>query len=122
MFVITMVFLVSMLFSVQSLLFRYAETSLTHPSQNTDAYIVDNLEDVFQSVLESSDDCFTVRENVIVLRNMLSSSIKSGREIRVTGDVSCNSTGGWSPSPELTIQILISSDGGETWTTMELSR
>jgi len=122
MFVITMVFLVAMIFSVQSLLFGYSESDLTQPTQNTDSYAIENMDDAFQSTLESSNDCPTARSNVITLRSLLSSNIKSGRETRISGDIDCSSTGDWPAPPELTLDIMISSERGETWTTLDLYR
>ena len=68
-FVVTMIFLVSLLFSVQSLLFNYSETDLSIPPQNSDTYIMKNMESIFQTALDSSAYCNEARENVIILKD-----------------------------------------------------
>ncbi len=123
MFILTMTFLIAMFFTVQTLLFRYSEADFTSPIQNVDAYMIDNIEDAFQSALNSSQDCETARNNVITLRNTIGGGIRSGREISITGDINCTGGGGWSASPpELTIQVMIVSGGGETWATLDFNR
>lgn len=122
MFVITMVFLVAMIFSVQSLLFGYSEADLTQPTQNTDPYSIVNIRDAFQSALGSSNDCPTARSNAITFRSLLTGSMKSGREITINGDIDCSPTGDWPAPPELTLDVMISSERGETWTNLEMSR
>lgn len=122
MFVITMIFLIAMVFSVQNLLFNYAEIDLSSPLQNRDSYLVDNIEHAFQQALDSSDDCEEASQNVIDLRNVITSSIKGGQEVRVTGNINCTSSGDWPSSPELTIQVFINSEDGETWADFTLTR
>lgn len=122
MFVITMIFLISMVFAVQSLLFNYAEIDLSSPLQNRDSYLVDNVESTFQAALRSSDDCEEARMNIIDLKNVITNSIKGGQEVRITGNINCTSDGDWPSDPELTIQVFINSEGGETWADFALSR
>jgi hypothetical protein len=123
MFVITMIFLAAMIFTVQSLLFTYNEIDLSHPPQNLDAYVVENMETMFQKALDSSTDCLEVKDNILLLKNIISDKIGSGQEIKVTGNINCSSGGGWpSTGPDLGIQILITRESGETWSSLELYR
>jgi hypothetical protein len=122
MFVITMIFLVAMIFSVQGLLLNYLHVDLSLPSQSPDTYIMDNIESVFQSAVRSSDDCATARNNVIVLKEAIGRSMKEGREIVVKGDIGCTIDGEWPEPPELTVHAVITREGSETLATFELSR
>ena len=123
MFVITMIFLASMLFTVQSLLFTYNEIDLSHPPQNLDAYVVENMESLFQEALDSSTDCLEAKNNILLLKSIISEKISSGQEIRVTGNINCTTGGGWpSSGPDLFIQVLITRGSGETWSSLELYR
>jgi hypothetical protein len=122
MFVVTVVFLIAMVFAVQSLLFTYSEIDISQPPRARDAYVTQNIESIFRSALDSSDSCQEVRKHIIDLNNFVSSSVMGGQEVKVTGNVNCTSGDGWPPPPELTISVFVKKEDGETWATFELSR
>jgi hypothetical protein len=121
MFVITMVFLVGLVFSVQSLLFSYSQTDLSS-GKSQDAYTIKNMEEVLQSALDSSPDCREARDNVDMLENMVSRTMGSGSQVRFNGGINCTATGDWTSPPELVVDVMISGSPGETWTTLSLTR
>ena len=122
MFVITMIFLITMVFAVQSYLFTYAKLDLSTPLQARDTYTIKNIESAFQTALDSSTECEIARRNIIDLEGVLDRSIKGGQEVQITGSLDCPG-GGWPPPPQLTLDILINrGEGGETQATLELTR
>lgn len=121
MFIMTMVFLVGLIFSVQALLLGKGSIDVSAPPYKYDPYIVRNMESIFQSALDSSGDCYTANDNVQDLIHAISGSIKSGRQITVSGKIDC-SGGVWPASPKLRLEIIINSEGSETKTSLELTR
>ena len=115
MFIVTMVFLIALIFSVQQLLYHYTVIDLSIPSRTTDAYLLDNMESSFQAALDSSDDCLEARKNVKEVKDMIAST--SDPPVDITGELFCPG-GAWPPSgPDLTMQAAIT---GETYDTSAL--
>ena len=119
MFIVTMVFMAAMVFSIQGLLLSYARTDLAVLHRSSDSYLIENLETIFQHALDSSDDCLEARTNVIELKGMIGSQIMSSYDLKITGDVSCP----WpATGPALTMDITVTRENGETKTSLILSR
>lgn len=116
MFIVTMVFLIAMIFSVQQLLFRYTAIDLTSPPQTTDAYLVDNIKSSFQAATDSSDICSDARKNVKEMKNVITKNIKSGYSIDISGELNCTESGDWPAPPELTIYLTLTGTGPQSET------
>jgi hypothetical protein len=119
MFIVTMVFLIAMIFSVQQLLLRYTAIDLSTPPQTTDAYLIENMESAFQAALDSSDICEEARTNVKELREVIGRTIKGGLSVEILGDVVCP----WPASgPDLAIQVRVTGETYETSAEFEFYR
>jgi hypothetical protein len=122
MFIVTMVFLIAMIFSVQQLLIRYTAIDLTTPPQTTDAYLVENIKIAFQSSMDSSNFCSDARKNVREMKNIITKNIKSGYSIDISGELNCTESGDWPGPPELTLYLTLIGPSSETKATFELYR
>ncbi len=120
MFIVTMVFLIALIFSVQQLLLQYAAIDPSAPPQTTDAYLVENMEPIFQAALDSSDDCEEARANVRELKNLITRTIKGGYSVDISGDIACSPSGEWPSAPELTILVIVTGETSETKAEFEL--
>jgi hypothetical protein len=119
MFIVTMVFMAAMVFSMQGLLLSYARTDLAALHRSSDSYLIENMEIIFQHALDSSDDCLEARSNVIELKGMIGSQIMGSYDLNITGDVSCP----WPASgPDLDLDITVTRENGETKSTLLLNR
>ena len=122
MFIVTMVFLIALIFSVQQLLLQYTAIDLSTPPQTTDTYLVENMEPIFQAALDSSDDCEEARTNVRELENLITRTIKGGYSIDIYGDIACSPSGEWPSAPELTILVTVTGETSETKAEFKLYR
>jgi hypothetical protein len=123
MFIVTMVFLIALIFSVQQLLFQYSAIDLSDSPKVRDSYMIQNIRDALQSGLDSSDDCFEARANIEELKDLTSQGLQSGYSIVMIGELDCSSSGAWPSPPELTLLItLTAGDARETRTEFGLSR
>jgi hypothetical protein len=121
MYIVTMVFLAAMVFGIQGLLLAYSDIDLSRSYQSADPYIIDNIEDIFQSALESSSDCMEASDNIIELRSMMNSIIQGGYELRTSGDVNCTDGGDWpATGPDLALHVTVFSERGESSADFEL--
>jgi len=118
MFIVTMVFFIALIFSVQQLLLQYAAIDLSTPPQATDAYLVENMEPIFQAALDSSDDCEEARANVRELKNLITRTIKGGYSVDISGDIACSPD--WPSAPQLTILVTVTGETSETQSSLEL--
>ena len=119
MFIVTMVFMAAMVFSIQGLLLSYARTDIAALHRSSDSYLIENLETIFQHALDSSDDCPEAKTNVIELKGMIGSQIMGGYDLNITGDVTCP----WpATGPDLTMYITVTRESGETKTSLILNR
>jgi hypothetical protein len=122
MFIVTMVFLIALIFSVQQLLLKCSSLDLSAPSKAKDAYVVENMEPIFQAALDSSEDCEEARANVGELSDLITRTIKGGYSFDISEDIECTPSGGWPPPPELTILVTVTGETSETKAGFELSR
>jgi hypothetical protein len=63
MFIVTMVFMAAMVFTIQGLLLSYSGEGLSAMPRTSDTYVIQNLETVFQRALDSSDSCLQSRHH-----------------------------------------------------------
>jgi hypothetical protein len=120
MFIVTMVFLIALIFSVQQILLYYNVMDLSSPPQTTDAYMMENIGSIFQTALDSSNSCEEARMNVMELENLITKSIRGGYSIDILGDIECSPAGEWPPPPELTILVTVTGETSETKAEFEL--
>ena len=121
MYIIATVFLAAMVFSIQGLLLAYSEVDLSGFDQLSEAYIIDNIGHVFQSAVDSSDDCNEASRNVEDLKRIINTDVKGGYDVKVSGSVKCESSGSWPPGPDLTLQVVVLRESGEAVATFKLS-
>ena len=122
MFIVTMVFLIALIFAVQQLLLKCSTLDLSAPSKANDAYLVENMEPIFQAALDSSDDCEEARANVRELIGLITRTIKGGYSSDISGDIECTPSGGWPPAPELAVLVTVTGETSETRAEFKLSR
>jgi len=124
MFIVTMVFMAAMVFTIQGLLFSYSRDDVSGIQGLSGSYIIENIETSFQRALDSSVSCPEARASVTELREMMGSRAISGHDLAIAGDVSCPG-GSWLPSgPDLVLDVTVTRETGvsETRATLLLSR
>jgi hypothetical protein len=120
-FIVTMVFLIGLIFSVQQLLVQYTAIDLSLPPRSSDSYFMKNMESSFQAALDSSTGCNETRTNIEELKNLITQGVREGHSVDISGDLNCPG-GGWPSPPELTVTVNMKGDTSETRARFELSR
>ena len=64
MFIVTMIFLVGLIFFVQQTLFGYTALDLSDPFQEDDYYIIKNIEDGVDEIIGTSSTCEEADEKI----------------------------------------------------------
>lgn len=117
MFIITMVFLVGLIFAVQNNLSQYSFLNLASSFQGDDFYLLRGIKDSFSSTLTSSPNCGQADKNLQQLKNFLETNIDEA-SVEVSYILDCSL---WSSSP-LTVTIHIKSIESDTLETTVFSR
>jgi hypothetical protein len=114
MFVITMIFLVGLIFSVQSLLFQYAALDLSAPFRENTAYLLANVKDSINRTIKTTPDCTDFSAKMKELKDFMDRSVpQRGYSLALSYKVNCvNWASATDPPLNLTIQII--GKGGDT--------
>ncbi len=64
MFMVTLIFLIGLIFTVQQSLREYSALDLSEPFQPNDYYLSNNMKDVFAVLMKSAPDCYTAERNI----------------------------------------------------------
>ncbi len=114
MFIVTMVFLVGLIFTVHQSLFQYSFTDLSQSAQKNDFYLFKNTINAFNRTLQLSDSCNNAANNLQSLADFLNQQIFRGGyslDIEDTlGTLDCNNVG----TPNATLRLTIHLIGSDT--------
>lgn len=117
-FIVTMVFLIALIFTVQQLLFQYSAVDLSAPPQSPDTYFMKNMESAFKGALDSSTECGEARKNIEELKETIIQDAREGYIISIDGGLDCPG-GGWPSPPELELTVTTRGETSETRSSME---
>ena len=121
MFIITMVFLAGLMYSVQMLLFSYSALDLSSPFRENEIFILYNVKDMINQTIKQTAECQDFLVKMDSIRSFLDSRPPRGGYITtVTYRYNCSFWANTPPaSPPLNVSVLIKgSTGSETYTTM----
>ena len=103
MFIITMVFLVGLVFAVQSILSQYAFLDVAKVFETNDLTLLLSTKKSFQATLQSSPTCQHAGTSLQELENFLEKKVVGGSTIDITYTLDCSL---WGSSPlNLTIHL-----------------
>jgi len=122
MFVVTMFFLIGLIFTVQALLFQYTALDLSAPFRQNSIYLLKNTEGLVNSTIRSTPECADFSVKMDGLKNFLEARVPStGYVISLDPHLNCaywpNSPPGQAP---LNITINILGKGSETTTMLNM--
>lgn len=106
MFIVTIVFLVGLIFTVQQALFQYSFLDLPAESEKNDYYIFNNVKDVVIRGISTAKDCTEAVENMEEIRAFMNKQIlKGGYVLEMTLGFDCANWDTQSPFLNLTIHL-----------------
>jgi len=108
MFVITMIFMVGLIFTVQNLLFQYTALDLSLPFRENSIYILKNTNDIINKSIKTTPDCVDFSAKMVELKNFLDKSVPRGTySLSVSYKMSCaNWNSLTSPPMNLTVNVI----------------
>jgi hypothetical protein len=110
MFVVTTIFLVSLIFVVQQLLFQYASVDPKEGFQYNEYGIVKSIRDAANATLANSGYCDALAANMEILNSFINSrSASTGYAIEFSYALDCSAFGNSPPSPaplNVTVRFL----------------
>jgi len=118
MFILTMVFLVGLVFVVQQGFVKWFEYSIGFSTdmQRNDYYLFDNIKIMTDQTLKGSQDCDDARNNLNELNNFLQSRVLSGYFLKFTHRLNCANWNNAPPNPApLNVTIHITGEDTDTY-------
>jgi hypothetical protein len=108
MFVVTMIFLIGLIFSVNSLLFQYTALDLSTPFRENTVYLLQNTKGIINNTIKTTPDCADFTTKMKELKDFLDRRIpRGGYSLSLSYQVNCTN---WdsvtNPPLNLTIQIV----------------
>jgi hypothetical protein len=108
MFVITMIFLIGLIFSVNGLLFQYTSLDLSTPFRENPVYLLGNIKSMINKTIKTTANCSDFSASMDELKGFLDKSIpRGGFSLSVSYRLDCTN---WestaNPPLNLTIQIV----------------
>ena len=89
MFIITIVFLVGLIFAVQNSLSQYTFLDISKTFSRNDLPIFLGVKDSLETIFARSDTCDDLRRNIQELKNQLNGKIIGGTALQVTTSFEC---------------------------------
>jgi hypothetical protein len=89
MFILTMVFLVGLIFSVQTLLLSYSYVDLSRVTQDSDANVMRVLVAAIQDTVEETESCSDVSGNLKELNVAIGTGMLATHDIEISYNISC---------------------------------
>jgi hypothetical protein len=114
MFVITMLFLIGLVFFVQQLILQYNSLDLSSPFRQNDFYILDNTKDLVNLSIKSTPDCAVFSRKMEEFKDFINTRIaKVDYDLSLSYTLDCAY---WNlrTSPPLNLTIRILGRGSET--------
>jgi hypothetical protein len=78
MFIITTLFLVGLIFSVQQLIFQYTALDLSAPFRENNIYLLQNTKEIINKTIRTTPDCSNFATNLRELKDFLDKRIPRG--------------------------------------------
>lgn len=120
MFIVTMVFLVSLIFTVQQTLFQYVAVDTADVYDNYDIYLLNNLRDIFDDTLQLSPDCVNATVNIQNLGIYLDQPIfRDGYVVDFGGTLNSIDCSNWGTADPVVVLELKITRGVDTQTEAE---
>lgn len=119
MFIVTVVFLVGLVFVVQQVLLQYSYVDMPAEFQQTDYHLMKSVEDVLKEAVTSADICSDAEKNLEEAFMFLGEQTISGYSVNVEYSVNCSNWGNEFPEPgPVNARITIMSEKTETMNKM----
>ncbi|MCX6814158.1 MAG: hypothetical protein NTY20_00690 [Candidatus Aenigmarchaeota archaeon] len=108
MFIITTLFLIGLIFSVQQLTFQYTALDLSAPFRENNIYLLQNTKDIINKTIRTTPDCTDFAANLRELKDFLDKRIpRGGYSLSLGYRLNCtNWQSSTNPPLNLTIQIV----------------
>lgn len=110
MFIITTLFLIGLIFSVQQMIFQYTAIDLSSTFRENNIYLLQNTKNIINKTIRSAPDCQDFRTNMKELNDFLNSRIPlGGYSLSLSYQLDCSNWGNSLPNPaplNLTLQII----------------
>lgn len=125
MFVMTMVFLIGLVFVIQQSFMNWFAYSIDFyaNTQRNDYYIFDSVRDMSQATLSTSSSCTEARENFKEMSSFLQSRVLGGYFLEFNTKLDCSK---WSNSPPqappLNVTIHVTGEGVDSYSNFNLYR
>lgn len=117
MFILTMVFLVGLIFTVQSMLLEYNYVDLSGPIEGSDEVIMMNIRNSIRDTVAITEDCSDVSGNLEELEAAVSRGMLSIYGIDIYYDIKCSRWNNTvSEEAPVEVHIRISTESSETTT------
>ena len=117
MFIVTMVFLAGLIFTVQQLLFQYSFLDLSEPLRDMDANLLGSIRDMFSDCLAASPDCQSAAQAAQEIHTFLLAQTFRGLDLEFkywqdgkwasTPYLNCTNWG--TPDPVLQLKLTVTS-------------
>lgn len=122
MFIVTMLFLVGLIFTVQQLLFQYSAIDLSSSFRQNDIYLLENMKDAVNRTIKSTPDCPDFSQKMDELDSfMRSMGPKEGYALSIDYTLNCTR---WnnppSSDPPLNITMHIVGKGLDTYSRLAM--
>ena len=98
MFIVTAVFLVSLIFTVQNLVFNYSFIDFQETFRDND-YVFTNIKNNIQYILDNSKDCESAKDNAGELFSLLGQQMVSGYVFDFDYKLNCTNWKNTPPNP-----------------------
>ncbi len=108
MFIITMLFLIALIFAVQNSLAQYNSVDLSKSLQNTDPYLLQSIRNSFAQAIETPKSCGEVQEGIEELGGYFNNRIVGGTSISISHSFQC------SPDRTLLLTVKLKSSSGQS--------
>jgi len=103
MFIITTIFLIGLVFSVQQLMFQYTALDLSAPFRENNIYVLQNTKNIINTTIRSTHDCTDFIAKMKELKDFLDRRIpRGGYSLSLGYTLNCSY---WSNSPPQTAPL-----------------
>ena len=110
MFIVTALFMIGLVFTVQQLIFQYTALDLSTPFRENSIYLLRNTKDVINATIRNTPDCEDFRENIRELKDFLDKRVPyGGYSLAIDYKLNCTKWTNTYPQPSplnVTLQIV----------------
>jgi hypothetical protein len=122
MFVLTMIFLMGMVFVVQQVLFTYSSVDLVAGLEKDDYYFMKGLREAAEQTVITTSDCANVSRNLNEFEGFFRSQVmESGFVVSADHELECGNWDNLPPDPPpVVITLYVKGKGFDSSTTLDL--